>query len=611
MEWQIKNMQLEEDANYAIGKISPWFVIGFALRMFWPFLAISGEYAFTNSAVGQNAPLLNLVSFIAFACTMLTYGIFFKHLRKLFSLSQRRDVIRLIAAFSIAVGVGTIILANVCPQLCFVLLIAAGIFTGFGSAILMMSYGVSASACDVASIALSAAASFALAIIAFALIVIFFHANAFICCILAIIIPFCEWVCLHQSSKHFIDKLEFSSITIPVRTVPFALHVAIPAFLFGMALAICRLFMMDILKDTTIDVASILIISAIISAVFIVIAVFTQRHIHNFMTRVLIPLITAVLAITVIFSLYNTTQYLFIFTCSYIFIAASIWVTLSNIAQRYRISAFTVYGFGYGTLLIGEVIVFFVSYINNNNINFIGNFSAIAILLVALVTIGASLLPREEELKRTLNLKSLANTRKPHVKQNSNSVKTSTELPNITQAHEEQTANMQHVEMTQDVQNSRANNVNKLENNTAQSVGVEEAHKKVPSDEETTQQEDSLPSSPASNEKLSEEHPLTTEIFDEVEQKIEENDQKEQLENGQDYFKRKCAVIADMYLLSRREAEVLLLLARGRNAAAIQNILYIAPGTANTHMRHIYRKINVHSQQELIELVENVELNAQ
>lgn len=70
-------------------------------------------------------------------------------------------------------------------------------------------------------------------------------------------------------------------------------------------------------------------------------------------------------------------------------------------------------------------------------------------------------------------------------------------------------------------------------------------------------------------------------------------------------FKRKCSTVADRYLLSRKETEVLYLLAKGRNSAVIQESLYISAGTANTHMRHIYRKLNVHSQRELMDLVES------
>lgn len=593
MEWSSIDAQIKDDADYSIGRISPWYVIGFALRMLWPFLAISGEYAFANTLVSENAPLLNLVSFISFACTMLVYGIFFKHLRKLFSLPKRRDIIRLIAAFSIALGVVIIVIANIYANIAFAALIFAGILTGFGSAILMMSYGVSASACDVASIALSAAASFALAIIAFALIILVCHASACVCSILSIIIPFCEWVCLHQSSKHFIDKLEFSSMTIPVRTVPFALHIALPALLFGIALAICRLFMVDILKDNNIDAAPILIISALISAIFIVIAVFTQRHVHNFITRVLIPIITAVLAITVVFHLYNTTQYLLIFTCSYILIAASVWITLSNIAQRYRISAFTVYGFGYGSLLVGEVIVFSFTYSSEHGIHFADSFSAIAILLLALISIATTLLPREEELKKTLKLNTTSNERaRVYAQQAQINAQISKMQANIEQARTNETqANMDNSQLDMDEQQ----NVDK------QLVNVGEHHAGF---------ENTLTDKASKLDKHNKKSTCSIEMLEEVQQKMDDADKEQQIANAQDEFKRKCAVIADTYLLSRREAEVLLLLARGRNAAAIQNILYIAPGTANTHMRHIYRKINVHSQQELIELVENVELDS-
>ena len=65
-----------------------------------------------------------------------------------------------------------------------------------------------------------------------------------------------------------------------------------------------------------------------------------------------------------------------------------------------------------------------------------------------------------------------------------------------------------------------------------------------------------------------------------------------------------CATIAARFSLSPREREVLSLLARGRTAAYIGRSLGIAPDTAKTHMRSIYRKMDIHSQQELIELID-------
>ena len=73
-------------------------------------------------------------------------------------------------------------------------------------------------------------------------------------------------------------------------------------------------------------------------------------------------------------------------------------------------------------------------------------------------------------------------------------------------------------------------------------------------------------------------------------------------------FRQRCEVIANTYLLSRRESEVMYYLARGYKSFHIQQQLYISEGTAKTHIRHIYRKLNIHSQQDLIHLIDEVEL---
>ena len=66
-----------------------------------------------------------------------------------------------------------------------------------------------------------------------------------------------------------------------------------------------------------------------------------------------------------------------------------------------------------------------------------------------------------------------------------------------------------------------------------------------------------------------------------------------------------CAAIAARHALTPREREVLSLLARGRTAAYIGRSLGIAPDTAKTHIRSIYRKMDIHTQQELIDLIES------
>lgn len=71
-------------------------------------------------------------------------------------------------------------------------------------------------------------------------------------------------------------------------------------------------------------------------------------------------------------------------------------------------------------------------------------------------------------------------------------------------------------------------------------------------------------------------------------------------------FVQRCQLVADTFLLSHRELEILFMLAKGRNAAYIQKELVISEGTVRTHMRNIYRKLSVHSQQELIDLVDGI-----
>lgn len=70
-------------------------------------------------------------------------------------------------------------------------------------------------------------------------------------------------------------------------------------------------------------------------------------------------------------------------------------------------------------------------------------------------------------------------------------------------------------------------------------------------------------------------------------------------------FQEKCQVVAREFGLTEREAEVMVLLAKGRTRARIQEELYLSSGTVATHARHIYQKVDVHSKQELLDVIES------
>ncbi len=74
--------------------------------------------------------------------------------------------------------------------------------------------------------------------------------------------------------------------------------------------------------------------------------------------------------------------------------------------------------------------------------------------------------------------------------------------------------------------------------------------------------------------------------------------------NESELLERRCQAIAKLYQLSPRESDVLIYLARGRNASWIQEELVISPHTAKSHIYNIYRKLDIHSQQKLMSFVE-------
>lgn len=75
-------------------------------------------------------------------------------------------------------------------------------------------------------------------------------------------------------------------------------------------------------------------------------------------------------------------------------------------------------------------------------------------------------------------------------------------------------------------------------------------------------------------------------------------------ETPESLLDKNCTIMAQEYGLSKRETEVLLLLSRGRSLPHIEKQLFISNSTARTHTRNIYRKLNVHTKQELLNLVE-------
>ena len=65
----------------------------------------------------------------------------------------------------------------------------------------------------------------------------------------------------------------------------------------------------------------------------------------------------------------------------------------------------------------------------------------------------------------------------------------------------------------------------------------------------------------------------------------------------------RCKQIAEQYSLTPRELDVMQLLCKGRTKAYIAETLFLTENTVRGHTKHLYTKLDVHSKQELLDLI--------
>lgn len=65
----------------------------------------------------------------------------------------------------------------------------------------------------------------------------------------------------------------------------------------------------------------------------------------------------------------------------------------------------------------------------------------------------------------------------------------------------------------------------------------------------------------------------------------------------------RCECLASEYGLTARETEVLMLIARRKTRAEMEQELFLSQNTVKTHVRHVYAKLCVHSKADVYELV--------
>nr|WP_255466631.1 helix-turn-helix transcriptional regulator [Eggerthella hominis] len=65
-----------------------------------------------------------------------------------------------------------------------------------------------------------------------------------------------------------------------------------------------------------------------------------------------------------------------------------------------------------------------------------------------------------------------------------------------------------------------------------------------------------------------------------------------------------CDRVGERFGLTQREKEILFCVSLGYSMRKTSEVLYISPSTVHTHTATVYKKLDVHSRQEVIDLID-------
>jgi DNA-binding CsgD family transcriptional regulator len=71
-----------------------------------------------------------------------------------------------------------------------------------------------------------------------------------------------------------------------------------------------------------------------------------------------------------------------------------------------------------------------------------------------------------------------------------------------------------------------------------------------------------------------------------------------------DWYEARCKFLGEQAGFTHREYDVLSLVGRGRSIPSTSKALFVSENTVKSHVKSIYQKLDVHSKQELMDLIE-------
>lgn len=500
--------------------------------------------------------------------------------------------------------------------------LASGVLTGAGSSVLLLAWGIAFSRRDSASVVINGALSIA---IGFGIYGLVLHQIPFPWGgVASALIPFAEIALLLVLRRHVsldFDNRQLIFQPLPINHARFVLRFGLPVFFLGVALGIMRQTSIEtILPGSAFEDQALLFVTACAATVLIMVtflALGGDERWHTFF-RPLIPFI-AVTAVFIPFtaggaSFWGTSVVL----VGYMSFEALMWIFFSELSQRFRLSPIFVFGLGRGVMALaalgGSTLPLFTGALGTPT--GLGEMGTVLIVLVSMM-LAYALLPDEHEMaaivavtpKRAAAAQNLPRT--PLIVVNEGDAPTAVhaneEEPEIADATSWERAvasalaDLGDPEEVLEALSAAATTANRGNAPQEQGVDAEGIEDEVEGGVEAAATGAATPAPSPARQAMDFSRSIFTEGSDAT-------PPAEDTPAARGRFRQRCEVIANTYLLSRRESEVMYYLARGYKSSHIQQQLYISEGTAKTHIRHIYRKLNIHSQQDLIHLIDGVEL---
>lgn len=573
--------------------------LGFGIHQAWIYAAMFG----TNSIFqipspegffGQSHSFISyvfLISIVVFGLSLLFAAITDQKLLKLYTAKR----VLLGAGILTSAGTFAVFAATLPGTLGIAATVFAGVSTGIGSALLLLFWGTAYSRQGAATIVMNTAVAIVIAVAIYSIALHMVpapYSGVLTACLPLLELPILWHLTpVSYAVRHAIPIFN----PLPVHKWPFCLRFALPVLLFGFALGALRsLSTQVILPSSDLTTQLLALFAGGAATVLLLVTTFSidKRSHWDFLFRPLVPFIAITLFFLPSLALDNSMIAALVLLTGYMCFEALMWVFFGELSQEFRLSPIFVFGIGRGCLALGSI----AGSLSMADLTFLSSLTPFgeaggAVLIMMAMVVAYALLPRVRDIKRIVvkggrDFGAIESFNHQIERVVWASRRASTEAS-------DDSAEMEALPMP----------------TPGTLFGMDSVPAETPSD---------LPSygsagtpgwraasiGSATPSKLAADTQLAKEPAKEAVKDPDAASSEAERSRKSGRFRSQCEVIADRYLLSRRETEVMFLLAKGHNAAYIQDKLCISKSTAKTHISHIYRKLDIHNQQELLSMVE-------